>query len=86
MFFDGWILGGKWLILFSGVLVLEIRMISLQTGPRASLGGSARDDASFQVKLEPSSSSLSLVPFRGRDSHHEGEQQFVFLLFISVFN
>ncbi|OAY41995.1 probable UDP-N-acetylglucosamine--peptide N-acetylglucosaminyltransferase SEC [Manihot esculenta] len=49
-------------------------MISLQTGPRASLGGSARDDASFQVKLEPSSSSLSLVPFRGRDSHHEVDE------------
>ncbi|KAF2292425.1 hypothetical protein GH714_022664 [Hevea brasiliensis] len=49
-------------------------MISLQTGPRASLGGSARDDASFQVKLEPSSSSLSLVPFKGRDSHHEVDE------------
>lgn len=48
-------------------------MISLQTGPRASLGSSARDDAAFQVKLEPSSSSLSVVPFKGRDSHHEGE-------------
>ncbi|KDP23757.1 hypothetical protein JCGZ_23590 [Jatropha curcas] len=50
-------------------------MISLQNGPRASLGlGSARDEASFQVKLEPSSSSLSLVPFKGRDSHHEVDE------------
>ncbi|KAG8649817.1 probable UDP-N-acetylglucosamine--peptide N-acetylglucosaminyltransferase SEC [Manihot esculenta] len=49
-------------------------MISLQTGPRASLGSSARDDAAFQVKLEPSSSSLSVVPFKGRDSHHEVDE------------
>ncbi|KAF2287501.1 hypothetical protein GH714_000959 [Hevea brasiliensis] len=49
-------------------------MISLQNGHRASLGGSAHDDTGFRVKLEPSSSSLSLVPFKGRDSNHEVDE------------
>ncbi|KAJ9179976.1 hypothetical protein P3X46_008285 [Hevea brasiliensis] len=49
-------------------------MISLQNGHRASLGGSAHDDTGFQVKLEPSSSSLSLVPFKGRDSNNEVDE------------
>ncbi|KAJ4822541.1 hypothetical protein Tsubulata_022391 [Turnera subulata] len=62
-------------------------MISLQNGP--ARGGaafaSARDDADaaadFQVKLEPqlqqqpSSSSLSLVSFKGRDSQHEVDEE-----------
>ncbi|XP_050221942.1 probable UDP-N-acetylglucosamine--peptide N-acetylglucosaminyltransferase SEC [Mercurialis annua] len=53
-------------------------MILLQSIPRvaASPGsGSGRDDGGFQVKLEPSSSSLSLVPFKGRDSlNHEVDE------------
>ncbi|EEF40435.1 o-linked n-acetylglucosamine transferase, ogt, putative [Ricinus communis] len=55
-------------------------MISLQNGPRvaAQLGSAsasvARDEPGFQVKLEPSSSSLSLVPFKSRDSHHEVDE------------
>ncbi|KAJ6951663.1 hypothetical protein NC653_040955 [Populus alba x Populus x berolinensis] len=55
---------------------IEIEMISLQSGGRPAAFGSARDDAvgGFQLKLEPSASSsapLSLLPFKGRDSHHE---------------
>ncbi|KAJ6883911.1 hypothetical protein NC652_031005 [Populus alba x Populus x berolinensis] len=55
-------------------------MISLQNGARPVVFGSARDDAvgGFQVKIEPpasvsaaSSAALSLLPFKGRDSHHE---------------
>ncbi|KAG6737458.1 hypothetical protein POTOM_058980 [Populus tomentosa] len=51
-------------------------MISLQSGGRPAAFGSARDDAvgGFQLNLEPSASSsapLSLLPFKGRDSHHE---------------
>ncbi|KAJ6384226.1 hypothetical protein OIU78_027516 [Salix suchowensis] len=55
-------------------------MISLQNGARSVLFGSARDDAvgGFQVKIEPSASvsaassaPLSLLPFKGRDSHHK---------------
>ncbi|CAN1233809.1 Probable UDP-N-acetylglucosamine--peptide N-acetylglucosaminyltransferase SEC [Linum perenne] len=51
-------------------------MISLQNGIRAS----ARDEAAaaaagFHVKLEPSTSSASLVPFKPRDtSHHEVDE------------
>ncbi|WCJ43712.1 UDP-N-acetylglucosamine--peptide N-acetylglucosaminyltransferase 110 kDa subunit [Euphorbia peplus] len=48
-------------------------MITLHNAPRAQLG-SARDDAAFQVKLEPSSSSLSLVSFKGLDSHQEVDE------------
>jgi len=59
----------------------EIEMISLQNGARPVVFGSARDDAvgGFQVKIEPpasvsaaSSAALSLLPFKCRDSHHEG--------------
>ncbi|KAJ6434150.1 hypothetical protein OIU84_017794 [Salix udensis] len=55
-------------------------MISLQNSARSVLFGSARDDAvgGFQVKIEPSASvsaassaPLSLLPFKGRDSHHK---------------
>ncbi|CAI0385296.1 unnamed protein product [Linum tenue] len=47
-------------------------MISLQNGIRAS----ARDEAaSFHAKLEPSTPSASLVPFKPRDaSHHEVDE------------
>jgi protein O-GlcNAc transferase len=56
---------------------IEIEMISLQSGGRPAAFGSARDDAvgGFQLNLEPSASSsatLSLLPLKGRDSHHEG--------------
>jgi protein O-GlcNAc transferase len=59
----------------------EIEMISLQNGARPVVFGSARDDAvgGFQVKIEPpasvsaaSSAALSFLPFKCRDSHHEG--------------